>query len=548
MANALLYDGISTYTVSNDGTVRIQRVITTYQTDPNGAETPAFLDLNSPLTLAFIRADLRYYLATKYPRSKLADDGTNYGVGQAIVTPSILKGEIIAGEAVGRGGPYSREIRAKGDFTWNLGQPKNESVIGAGSVHGYKSTPQVSFVEGALTDTADVDLIALTGASESTIIVELPNSKSLILRQAYWAGDGEGTTAEGEFKVRGRALSGGGDLVNLPDGIRKLETYGEVFAAWREILTIPPAEGEEEGTVLFAGNDRVAITVDGVYIQLRKPLHAGPTAELTDVLCVREPTVNELRAMDRYKGETEKAVALLTSLCNIPNADINKMPASDFRLCDFRSRRHHRRYRPGDEAYQRHHGRHPEDVHDRRERLGKIETGGSRKRPRKPRGIRAGCLAPRWAPAGARSSTSRRKSRRRAGLRRKPTNSPTLRENFKKTTTMDDEFFMNSAASLAHFGIRTKQIKALLPALSDYVADQAGVNATSEDGIAAAKLIGKAWAGNTGALRKQGIILTKAQELIIKHGTAAQKTAVIIRAIEGRMGGMGVSLPRRRRE
>ncbi len=95
MANALLYDGIATTIVDSGGTVRIQRLITTYQKDANGTPTPAYLDLNSPLTLSWIRADLRAYIQGKYPRSKLANDGTRFGVGQPIVTPSVLKGEII---------------------------------------------------------------------------------------------------------------------------------------------------------------------------------------------------------------------------------------------------------------------------------------------------------------------------------------------------------------------------------------------------------------------------------------------------------------------
>lgn len=94
--NTLLYDGISTYTVDADDTVRLERIITMYQKNSNGTEDPSYLDLMTILTLAYIRYDYRNMLMTKYPRCKLADDGTQYGVGQCVVTPSVVKAETIA--------------------------------------------------------------------------------------------------------------------------------------------------------------------------------------------------------------------------------------------------------------------------------------------------------------------------------------------------------------------------------------------------------------------------------------------------------------------
>ena len=94
------------------------------------------------------------------------------------------------------------EVRAKGDFTWNLGVNKREAVIGAGYVHGYKETPQVAMIEGEVTDTSDLDLIAMMSVTDSTVILELPDSKSIVLRSAYYASEGEGTTAEGAVKVK----------------------------------------------------------------------------------------------------------------------------------------------------------------------------------------------------------------------------------------------------------------------------------------------------------------------------------------------------------
>lgn len=136
--------------------------------------------------------------------------------------------------------------------------------------------------------------------------------------------------------------------MNLPDNEKQLTTYEEVYAAWGGVLTVAPEdidpeeqemeESEEGGTkpkgiVLFAGNDRVAITAEAVYVKLRKAVHSGPRAELSDLLRIPEPTVNELKMTDRHKGDIAKAVCLLTSVCGIPAAEANGMGAGDFRLC-----------------------------------------------------------------------------------------------------------------------------------------------------------------------------------------------------------------------
>jgi phage tail sheath gpL-like len=42
----------------------------------------------------------RYAITTKFPRHKLADDDTRFGPGQAIVTPKIIKAELIAEYAI----------------------------------------------------------------------------------------------------------------------------------------------------------------------------------------------------------------------------------------------------------------------------------------------------------------------------------------------------------------------------------------------------------------------------------------------------------------
>lgn len=94
--NLLLQDGISTTRVDSGGKVLLERVITTYQENGFGAPDIAYLDVNTPLTLGYLRASFRNRILRKFPRHKLADDGTQYGAGQAIVTPKVAKAECIA--------------------------------------------------------------------------------------------------------------------------------------------------------------------------------------------------------------------------------------------------------------------------------------------------------------------------------------------------------------------------------------------------------------------------------------------------------------------
>lgn len=92
---SLLTSGIATeYT--QGGYMRIERAITTYQTNAFGSSDNSYLDVCALFTLAYILRDLKTVITSKYPRHKLASDGTHFGSGQAVVTPSIIRAELIA--------------------------------------------------------------------------------------------------------------------------------------------------------------------------------------------------------------------------------------------------------------------------------------------------------------------------------------------------------------------------------------------------------------------------------------------------------------------
>jgi phage tail sheath gpL-like len=94
--NLALFDGISTTLVDAGGLVLIERLITTYQSNAFGVADTSYLDVETMRTIAYLRFTVRARIALKFPRHKLADDGALFGPGQAIVTPKIIRAELVA--------------------------------------------------------------------------------------------------------------------------------------------------------------------------------------------------------------------------------------------------------------------------------------------------------------------------------------------------------------------------------------------------------------------------------------------------------------------
>jgi phage tail sheath gpL-like len=94
--NLELYDGISTSKVASGGVVQIERLVTTSQTNAAGSPDTSYLDATTMLTLMYLRYSWRVRIASKYPRHKLAADGTRFGAGQPVVTPKLMKAEAVS--------------------------------------------------------------------------------------------------------------------------------------------------------------------------------------------------------------------------------------------------------------------------------------------------------------------------------------------------------------------------------------------------------------------------------------------------------------------
>lgn len=116
--NLLLYDGVATTCVTA-GQMQLERVITTYQTNAAGSADTAYLDVTTVFTLMFLRYDFRTYMHGKFPRHKLANDGTRVGPGQYVLTPLGVKAEAVA---------WFRRMEDLG-LVENFDQFKNDLVV-----------------------------------------------------------------------------------------------------------------------------------------------------------------------------------------------------------------------------------------------------------------------------------------------------------------------------------------------------------------------------------------------------------------------------------
>jgi phage tail sheath gpL-like len=92
---SLLQYGIATLYYEG-GYMRIQRAITTYQKNAYGQADDSYLDSETMHQSAYIVRRLKSIITSKYGRHKLANDGTLFGDGQPIVTPNVIRGELVS--------------------------------------------------------------------------------------------------------------------------------------------------------------------------------------------------------------------------------------------------------------------------------------------------------------------------------------------------------------------------------------------------------------------------------------------------------------------
>lgn len=95
---------------------------------------------------------------------------------------------------------------------------------------------------------------------------------------------------------------------------------------------------------------------------------------------------------------------------------------------------------------------------------------------------------------------------------------------------------------LATFQLTEDSLKKLMPGMANLIAQQKGINATQEDAIGFANLMGKAMSGQTGALTRAGIIMTEHQAQVMKTGNEMERAAMLAEILEANVGGVNEAL------
>lgn len=100
-----------------------------------------------------------------------------------------------------------------------------------------------------------------------------------------------------------------------------------------------------------------------------------------------------------------------------------------------------------------------------------------------------------------------------------------------KLGVIGDEVILSGAQELATYMTKKESLEALIPVMNDMLAQQYEYNATTQDAISVAQMMGKVFAGETGALQRLGYTFDEAQEQILKYGTEAEKVATLTEVI-----------------
>ena len=111
-----------------------------------------------------------------------------------------------------------------------------------------------------------------------------------------------------------------------------------------------------------------------------------------------------------------------------------------------------------------------------------------------------------------------------------------------KLGVIGDEVQLAGAQELGTYLSKTESLKRLMPVMNDMLAQQYGLNASQEQSVQIAAMMGKVMDGQVGALSRYGYKFDEVQEKILKYGTEEERVATLAEVIGQSVGGMNAAL------
>ena len=107
-----------------------------------------------------------------------------------------------------------------------------------------------------------------------------------------------------------------------------------------------------------------------------------------------------------------------------------------------------------------------------------------------------------------------------------------------KIGVIGDEVALAGMQQLASYQLSTAQIVKLSAGMNNLLVKQNGLNATQENAVDIAKLMGKALSGNAGALTRYGIQISESEKKLFKTANQTQRVALLTKILERNVGGV----------
>lgn len=111
-----------------------------------------------------------------------------------------------------------------------------------------------------------------------------------------------------------------------------------------------------------------------------------------------------------------------------------------------------------------------------------------------------------------------------------------------KLGVIGDEVQLAGAQELGTYLSKADSLKKLMPVMNDMLAQQYGLNASQEQSVQIASMMGKVMDGQVGALSRYGYKFDEAQEKLLKYGSEEERVSTLAEVVGQSVGGMNEAL------